>query len=117
MRLNRRDTSKLLLAGALVPLVPGGSMAAGREDWVRRLQSDLDAHLISGCDGTLRLVGFGMGQRGGGVAMAAVIQLDWPPGFRRRRFDAQGDQAGAAYEQLLNEALLSFARAWPGCVV
>ena len=100
-----------------MPLLHAPARARTRDDWARALQQGLNDHLVSDCDGKLTLSQFGMGNQGGRVAMASVIRLDWPPGIRSRRFDANGSDEQAVFEQLLNQALFSFAKAWPGCVV
>ena len=122
MSLTRRDAAKLVLVGPA--LAAGTSPAAAflhrrpsPDDWPSRLQAELDTHLMPNCDGKLTLKAFDVARPGGRVQMAAVIQLDWPPGVRRRRFDAFGDEEDAAFQALLNRALFSFAKAWPGCVV
>lgn len=117
MNLTRRETSRLLLAGALLPATALPGTAASSQGWARRFQRDLDAHLVAGCDGRLTLQGFGMGNRDGQALMAGVVQLDWPPGMRRRRFEAAGDREDLAYRQLLNLTLASFAKAWPAGIV
>ncbi len=117
MNLTRRESSKLLLAGVVAPCLPAPAFAASSDSWARRFQRDLDQHLVGGCDGELSLLKFGMSSRSNDVWMACVVQLDWPPGTRRRRFDARGGEDEAAYSQLLNLTLFSFAKAWPGCVV
>ena len=117
MTLTRRDATKLVLAGPALAAVPLPAGARTPEEWAALLQQELSTHLVPGCDGTLKLQTFDMRRRGNRVQMAAVIRLDWPPGYRTRRFDALGDKESAAYSAVLNQALLSFAKAWPGCVV
>lgn len=115
--LTRRDTARLLLAGAALPALPGFALAQESERWARRFQAELRDHMVAGCDGDLKLVQFGMGGSGGRVIMAAVVELRWSPGLRRRRFDARGTEDEATYRQLMNLALFEYATAWPGCVV
>lgn len=122
MSLTRRDATKLVLAGPALAAGAGPAAAflhrrRAPDDWPSRLQAELDAHLMPDCDGKLTLKAFDMARPGGRVQMAAVIQLDWPPGLRRRLFNAFGDEEDAAFQALLNQALFSFAKAWPGCVV
>lgn len=117
MTMTRREASKLVLAGPVLAATPLAAMAQSREQWAVQLQQDLDSHLLPGCDGKLTLKAFDMGRRASQFQMAAVIELNWRPGLRRRRFDAFGDKDDAAYRALLNQALFSFAKAWPGCVV
>lgn len=100
-----------------MPLLPASAKAQSRDDWARALQQALNDHLVSDCDGKLTLNRFGMGKRGGRVVMVSVIRLDWPPGMRSRRFEASGSSEQAVFNQLVNQALFSFAKAWPGCVV
>lgn len=117
MSLTRRDATKLVLAAPALALAPLPAAARSRMEWARQLQGDLDAHLLPGCNGKLTLTGFDAGRVSQRIQMAALIRLDWPPGMRQRRFDAFGDKEDAAYRALLNQALFSFAKAWPGCVV
>lgn len=117
MSLTRRDAAKLVLAGPALALSPLPAVGQSPQQWAQRLQDDLDTHLLPGCDGTLRLVAFDARGNKRRIQMAAIIQLDWPPGMRRRRFDAAGEKGDAVYNALLNQALFSFAKAWPGCVV
>ena len=115
--LTRRDTTKLVLAGAALPLLPPSAAARSPEDWAQLLQRELQGHMVSGCDGKLSVTGFGMAKRGGRFQMVSVVRLDWSPGMRSRKFAASGPEEQAVFSQLLNQALFSFAKAWPGCVV
>ncbi|NNE79584.1 MAG: hypothetical protein HKN18_04845 [Silicimonas sp.] len=115
--ITRRDTAKLVLAGAAMPLVPRAAFARQPEDWARLLQRRLDEHLVTGCDGKLTLVQFGMARRSGKSYMVGAIRLDWPPGYRSREFRADGPDDQAVFDHLLNLALFNFAKVWPGCVV
>lgn len=118
MAFTRRDTSKLLLASAALAgsLSPAAAFFHKKPDWPTKLQKDLNKHVIPGCNGTLTLTGFGI-QSGQKVKMETVIQLNWPPGTRTRKFTAIGADAEATYNALLNQALFDFAKSWPGCVV
>lgn len=117
MTMTRREATKLVLAGSALALSPLSAIAQSPEQWAAQLQQDLNSHLLPGCDGKLTLKGFDMRRGSSRFQMATVIELEWPPGMRSRRFDAFGDKDDAAYRALLNQALFSFAKAWPGCVV
>lgn len=121
MTLSRRDTTKLILSGTAFLASSGPSAAffhSEKEvDWPTRIQAELDRHVLNGCEGKLTLTQFDMQPVQGGLRMASIIRLDWPPGYRTRRFDASGDDASATASAMLNKALFSFARAWPGCIV
>lgn len=116
--LTRRDASKALLAGAALPFLPATADAATVKELASLMARRLNRHLVSNCDGLITVIDFQPGRPPeGGSQLVCVIQLDWPPGFRRRRFQAKGRTLEAAFNDVENMALLSFAKAWPGCIV
>ena len=118
MTVNRRDATKLMLAGAGASAVPVAVSARSNQDWRDQLQAELESALQPGCGGVFDVRAFGQGKQSDGqLHFACVVQLDWPPGFRRRRFDEIAHSESAAYNGLANKVLFYFAKTWPGCVV
>ena len=118
LMLTRRDASKFLLAGAALPLLPASVDATTAEDLAALLARRLNGHFVSGCRGRFTVPLFQPRvTRRNGAALACAIQLEWPPGIRRRPFRATGDTFEAAFRRVENEALISFAKTWPGCIV
>lgn len=116
MLLTRRDATKLVLTGAGLALAPVPARALTNGEWAMRLQDRLNAALTPGCGGSFKVAAFGQAQPQGRVRMAAVIELTWPPGFRRRRFDAFGDSDAGTFAALEDDTLGAFHRVWPDCV-
>lgn len=114
--ITRRDTTRLLLGTAAAALVPGVSHGATREEWIAILGERLAQATPPGCGTTLSLVSFGVDKKGGNAGMSAVVQMDWSPGFRKRRFDASARGEQATYDLLVADIVREFARANPGCV-
>ena len=117
MNLNRRDTGRLILAGTAAMVLPETALAQSNQPWARRLERELNDHLLPGCGGRFTVTGFGERRHKGREVMAAIVRMDWPPGTRQRRFDAAGDRKKATYNNLVNQALFEFGKAWPGCVI
>ncbi len=116
--LTRRDASKVLLAGAALPLLPASADAATVEQLTALLVRRLNRHIVSDCAGKITVPLFQPSRPAeGGSQLYCVIQLDWPPGFRRRPFLGKGRTLEAAFNEVENKALVSFAETWPGCVV
>ena len=118
MSWTRRDATKLLVAGASLAATPLPVAAASNEEWADRLAADLNGTLSPGCDGVFSITQFGQLRRDDGKThLAAVVRLDWPPGFRTRRYDAIKPSEKDAYLHLLLEAYDHFRKAWPNCVL
>lgn len=113
----RRDTTKLILAGAASLAFPAMGKAATAEEWAATLQEALSRATPAGCGTRLTLLSFGFDKRGRTAGMSAVVQMDWPPGLRRRRFDASEQGEQEAYARLWRDILREFGSANPGCVV
>ncbi len=117
MTLTRRDATKLALASAGAVALPRVAEARSNRAWARRLTKDMNRRLARGCDGRFSVTAFGQARRSDGqYHFAAIIRLDWPPGFRTRRYDGIKATENDAYDDLLAQALKHFRHAWPGCV-
>ena len=68
------------------------------------------------CDGTFTVLNFEQGRISGYPAMASVIQLDWPPGFRRRLIRSGGRTVEDAFRALIHNSTRSFAPKSTSCV-
>jgi|GEM_PF-5786216 len=116
MKLTRRETSRLLVASVAASALPLPAAAASSQKWAQRLQRELQARFVYHDMGTIELQRFGMARRSGGYVMAGVVRLDWPPGERRRRYEASGKKEKDAFNQLLALTLVALDETWPGCV-
>ena len=114
--LTRRDTTRLLLAGTAVSLLPAPALARSRGAWERHLRRQLKTSLLPGCDGKLTLLGFDKQTKDDKVWMQCDIRLDWPPGYRTRRFEATEPDEDASFQLLYARAMAAFDKAWPGCL-
>lgn len=116
--LSRRDATKLFIAGAGFAAAPIPAIAAGNEQWAKRLEKDLGRTLQRNCGGVFSVKGFGQARRSDGrYHFRTAVQLDWLPGIRRRQFDAIEATEDQAYGKLLENARKYYASVWPGCVV
>ena len=115
--INRRDTTRLLFGGAAAAALPLPANAASREEWVAAMQQALTKATRPGGSTKLTLAKFGFGKRGHRVAMSAVVRMDWPPGYRSRRFEARGEGENAVFRELLAEVIGEYRRANPNGVV
>lgn len=113
----------LVLSGTAAALLPLPSLAQSRKErerilglWREQLQADLDAKLARGCGGRFSVLDFQYLPAKGGLEMNAVVQLDWPPGIRRRKFRHAGSEAQDVYRALRDEARGTFRQAWPDCI-
>lgn len=109
MKLTRRDTHQLLLGGlALVAALP----VDAAEDWRARLQAGLDALLPPDGRSAMSLTVYSA-EYGLHVQVTAVVNLTWPPGHRRRRFEVSAPTEAMAVEALLRQIAERFAAALP----
>lgn len=111
--LNRRETTKLLLAGSLVGALPVRGSAASREDWVEAVKNALEAATAPGSGTRLTLSAFGFEKKGRQAGMSAVIAMDWPPGHRIRKFDAGKEGEQETFKQLVTQIVAEFRRVNP----
>lgn len=117
MKLTRRDVSRLAIGTALsVSATPAVAFFHRRTDWAALLASDMNEALGRGCAGKFTVIDFVHAPGEGLHSMMAVVQLDWPPGERRRRFVRDGGTGEMAYKALKAEVLGYFGGTWPGCV-
>ena len=111
--LNRRDTTKLIVAGAAATALPGAAKAASREDWVRDVQRALREATKPGGATKLTLTRFGFGKKRRRVAMSAVVRMDWAPGHRIRRFEVRGKGETLVFNELMAEITAEFRKSNP----
>ena len=114
--INRRDTTRLLLGGAAAAALPLPANAASREEWIAAMQRALAKATRPGGGTKLTLIKFGFGKRGRRVAMSAAVRMDWPPGFRCRRFEVRGEGENAVFRQLLGEVIGEYRKVNPNGV-
>ena len=100
----RRETGTMFLSAAVASASSAPAFAAG--GFGQQLERDLNSRFLPGAEGLFTVIGFGSARVQGKVAMAAVVRLDWPPGWRSRRLDVVGDTPQDAYDQLFNTSLL-----------
>lgn len=109
----RRRT--LLVGLAAVPaLTAVTALSDSRTAWAKRLQRDLADAVLPFCDTELRLIGFGLNESDQ-FHMAALVEMHWPPGMRRRKRMMSAETEDAAYEALYEALLQEFRSADPGC--
>ena len=111
--LNRRDTTKLIVAGAAAAAVPGVAGATSREEWIRDVQRALREATRPGGATKLSLTRFGFGKKGRRVAMSAVVRMDWKPGYRTRRFEVRGEGETMVFNELIAGITAEFRKANP----
>ena len=113
MPITRRDATKLVIAGPALASTALPVEARSNRAWAKRLEKDLNARIKPGCDGYFKVIGFGQGvQQNGDTAFVAGVELHWPPGFRRRKFNAAATTEEGAYQLLLATTLHPFRKAW-----
>lgn len=115
--LSRRDTTKLIAAGAAAAALPRAAKAASREAWIRDVQRALRKATKPGSATKLTLTRFGFGKRGRRVAMSAVVRMDWQPGYRTRRFEVRGKGETLVFNELMASITAEFRKANPDGVV
>ena len=111
MKLTRRDLSTLALGTALgVQAAPAAAFFHNRmspESIAKRLTRDLNAALSGDCPGTFSVVNV-IAEDVPFWTIDAAVQLNWPPGTRRRLFLGVGDDGDEAYDKLLANAQAYF---------
>jgi hypothetical protein len=112
----RRQTSGLLLASATATLIPNVASAETAESLARKLGEALNGRLLQNCGGRFGVVRFKLEGTRKNVVMRSVIQLNWPPGTRRRPFRSVGTNQQEAIVAMFGDALVEFKRTWPECV-
>ncbi|MDJ0640479.1 MAG: hypothetical protein QNJ20_16770 [Paracoccaceae bacterium] len=100
MTLSRRDAAKLILSGTLLSAVPLPVNATSSQDWAALLEDALNATAVPGVDAVFDVVFFEKIEAANEVAMIAIVELTWKPGFRRRRFDAAAPTEDLAFIEL-----------------
>jgi len=118
-RMTRRQTTGLIFAGSLMPyaaLAQSTSTEGLVPDLPELLGLVLNEKLGPECDGTFTVLNFEQGRISGYPAMASVIQLDWPPGFRRRLIRSGGRTVEDAFRALIHNSTRSFAPKSTSCV-
>lgn len=108
--ITRRDTTRLLLAGAASLAIPPTALAATAEEWRQAFEGALDAAMIPEQGTRLTLVHFGFGRKSGWAGFSAVVRMDWPPGMRTRRFDATAEGERETFKALVESMLDEFRR-------
>lgn len=106
LMITRRDTTKLLLGSAIATALPGGAGAASRDEWIRALNIALGQATRGKT--RLRLTGFGVQTTRRQTVMAAVVRMDWPPGFRTRPFNITADTEKEAFNTLVRAVIDEF---------
>lgn len=69
------------------------------------------------CEGTISVLTFERGRFRGHPSMASVIQLDWPPGLRRRLIRSGGRTEEAAFQAMIHNCVRTFSRPGSTCFV
>ena len=115
--LNRRETTKLIVASAAAAALPGAARAASREVWIQSVRRELRRATRPGSGTKLSLTRFGFGKRGPRVVVSAVVRMDWGPGFRTRRFEIRGEGETKLFKELMAKIKAEFRRANPGGIV
>ena len=115
MNLNRRDLSKLALGAALAgQAAPAAAFFHNRwtpEIIAERLAEDLNAALRPDCGGSFTVARVAV-EDVPFWSIEAAVQLNWPPGTRRRPFLGLGDEGAEAYAKVLAEAQAYFGEVW-----
>lgn len=113
--ITRRDTARLILAGAATAMLPAPGLAASKDAWINALQDALANATPQGCGTRLTLTQFGFRKRGRTAAMSAIVRMDWPAGLRTRRFDASEPGENEAFNRLYRDIVREFGSANPRC--
>ncbi|MDA8584897.1 hypothetical protein N9L47_01360 [Rhodobacteraceae bacterium] len=117
--MTRRQTTGLLIASSLLPYAAlGQSNGTNSEDLklAERLGRVLNDKLKPDCQGTFSVLAFQQGRVRGVPAMATLVQLDWPPGIRRRLIRSGGRTEEAAFQAVIDNSIRTFARSGPTCL-
>ena len=116
MNLTRRETTGLLIASAAVTLVPSSAAAETAETLALKLGDALNGRLLRGCEGRFAVPDFELSGTRRNVIMQATVQLNWPPGMRKRPFHSAGGSQQEAIVAMFKDALREFGSAWPECI-
>lgn len=108
--LNRRETTKLLLAGSVAAALPKRGVAASRAEWIDAVKGALDAATVPGSGTRLTLGAFGFDRKGRQTSMSAVIGMDWRPGYRSRMFEVTLEGEQETFKQLVTQIVAEFRR-------
>lgn len=111
--ITRRDTARLLFATAAFAALPTGLSAATKEEWGDALSDALKAATVPRSGTRLSLWAFGFDKRGKTAGMSAVVAMDWPPGYRRRKFEVSETGEQEAFKGLVRQIVEEFRSANP----
>lgn len=106
--ITRRDSTRLLLAGAASLALAPAARAATAEEWRKAFEDALNAAMVRENGTRLSLVHFGFGRKSGWAGFSAVVRMDWPPGMRMRRFDATAEGERETFRFLVGKMLDEF---------
>lgn len=112
--ITRRDTARLLLASAAAAALPLRLSAATAEEWAAALDKALTAAVVPGSGTLLSRGHFEFGKTGRQAGMIAVIRMDWPPGYRTRKFIAKETGEQETFRRLVEKVLAEFQWVNPG---
>lgn len=113
VQLTRRETTHLLMSGAALALVPNLAQGASADEWREALRKALAAATVPNAGTTLSLVGFGFGRTSGFIGFSAVVQMNWAPGVRKRRFDFTEEGEQETFKILVEAIVAEFQRVNP----
>ena len=114
--LTRRETTKLLLGGAVAVGLPLRANAATSEEWLEAVKGALDVATVPGSGTRLTLRAFGFNKKGRQAGMSAVVAMDWAPGYRSRKFDVSEAGEQETFRRFVSEIVLEFRRVNPNGV-
>lgn len=112
----RRQATGLLIASASAVAFPHGVAAETPQTLAKKLGKALNGRVKGNCEGAFRVTKFELSGSRKNVVMRAVIQLDWPPGVRRRPFRSTGKNQQEAIVAMFQESLGAFHKNWPDCI-
>ncbi len=131
-RLTRRQTTALMIAAGVCPGLAFAQNKKKKKKGKRRKSSELSppahpelAELLAAllndrlnpdCAGKFSVPAFDIATVQDGLEMKAVVRMDWPPGWRRRRLAGVGGSEEAAFRSLFDACIQTFGEAWPGCM-
>ncbi|NNE87155.1 MAG: hypothetical protein HKN27_03685 [Silicimonas sp.] len=114
--LTRRQATGLLFASTTAALVPAIAAAETEETLAFKLGEALNGRLKRGCNGRFSVPMFHLSGTRKNVVMRASVQMEWPPGIRRRPFRSVGTSQQEAIVAMFQDALVEFGGAWPKCI-
>ncbi|MCV6593025.1 MAG: hypothetical protein OIF48_08750 [Silicimonas sp.] len=104
----RRKVTGSLIAGSALAALPAQALTnVAPEDWAERLRAALQAR-VTGPGAQISVSGFQLEPGAHGLAMRALVALDWAPGLRQRVVTAEAPDALAAFARLEAEAGRAF---------